>query len=161
MGRGLTPNQPLSRSPVNGTEKLGRDVNWMFATPIIGHINILKMNTYEEKKLIHFDYKNLNALENNLVAHICGAENPDDPRLSLPLNSKCYFNEGKSQRYKGLTIFDSLERITELRDVGNCCKVICEKGDLIYTLKLDQECSRRLEDQKPTTEKIHDFCNSY
>ena len=159
MGRGLTPNQPFSRSPPVGGKQKGRDVKWMLATPIAGHIKTLKRE-YEANKLLSIDYNDLHALEDNLVAHICGQEDPS--KLSLPSNSKCYFNEGKGQGYKGLTIYNSLERISQFRDVGRCCKAICEKGDLLYTLKLDQTCTEILQNTVigSTNEKIHDFCNS-
>ena len=140
------------------TQKKGTDVAYAFASPMMAHLNTLK-DDYETKKLVHFDFQNLHALEDNLVAHICGRDNPDE--LSLPSNSKCYFNEGKGQRNQDLTIYKSLERISAPRNVGNCCKVVCEKGDLVYTLKLDEECTEKIQTEKPTNDKIHDFCNSY
>jgi len=154
------PNdEKMMRSPPVGGKQKGRDVDWMLATPIAGHIKTLKRE-YEAKKLLSIDYNDLHALEDNLVAHICRQEDPS--KLSLPSNSKCYFNEGKGQGYKGLTIYNSLERISQFRDVGRCCKAICEKGDLLYTLKLDQTCTEILQNTVigSTNEKIHDFCNS-
>ena len=159
MGRGLTPNQPFTRSPPSGSKQKGRDVHWMFATPIAGHIKTLQRE-FEIDKLIAIDYNDLHALEDNLVAHIC---KKDPSTLSLPSNSKCYFNEGKGEGYKGLTIYKSLERISGFRDVGSCCKAVCEKGDLLYTLKLERTCTEILQNTEigSTNEKIHDFCNSY
>ena len=159
MGRAPTPNQPFSRSPPIGGKQMGRDVKWMLATPIAGHIKTLQRQ-YEVNKLLSIDYNDLHALENKIVARICGVNDPS--LLSLPSNSKCYFNEGEGQGYKGLTIYKSLERISEFRDVGRCCKAVCEKGDLLYTLKLDRTCTEILQKTEigSTNEKIHDFCNS-
>ena len=140
------------------SQKKGTDVSYVFASPMQSHFRALS-NEYETEKLIHFDFQDLHALEDNLVAHICGSDNSDD--LSLPSNSKCYFNEGKGQRNQDLTIYKSLERISAPRNVGSCCKVVCEKGDLVYTLKLDEECTQILQNEKPTNEDIHDFCNSH
>ena len=127
----------------------------MLATPFVGHIKTLERE-YQDNKLLLIDFNDIHALEDKLVAHICG-EN-DLSKLSLPLNSKCYFNEGRVN--KG--IYKSLERISEFRDVGRCCKAVCEKGDLLYTLKLDRTCTDILQKTEigSTNEKIHDFCNS-
>ena len=159
MGRAPTPNQPFSRSPPIGGKQMGRDVKWMLATPIAGHIKTLQRQ-YEVNKLLSIDYNDLHALENKIVARICGVNDPS--LLSLPSNSKCYFNEGEGQGYKGLTIYKSLERISEFRDVGRCCKAVCEQGNLSYTLKNDQTCLQNLFNRKngSTNVTFQDFCNS-
>ena len=151
MRRSLRP----SSAPIDGIQK-GKDVNWMFATPFVGHIKTLERE-YQDNKLLLIDFNDIHALEDKLVAHICG-EN-DLSKLSFPDNSKCYFNEGRVN--KG--IYKSLERISGFRDVGSCCKAVCEKGNLLYTLKLDRTCTEILQNTEigSTNEKIHDFCNSY
>ena len=143
-----------SSAPIDGIQK-GKDVNWMLATPFVGHIKTLERE-YQDHKLLLIDFNDIHALEDKLVAHICG-EN-DLSKLSLPLNSKCYFNEGRVN--KG--IYKSLERISESRDVGRCCKAVCEQGNLSYTLKNDQTCLQNLFNRKngSTNVTFQDFCNS-
>ena len=151
MRRSLRP----SSAPIDGIQK-GKDVNWMFATPFVGHIKTLERE-YQDNKLLLIDFNDLHALEDKLVGHICG-EN-DLSKLSLPLNSKCYFNEGRVN--KG--IYKSLERISHSRDVGRCCKAVCEQGNLSYTLKPeDQTCLQNWFNRKSgsTTLTIQEFCNS-
>ena len=149
MRRSLRPS-----APIGGIQK-GKDVNWMLATPFFGHIKTLERE-YQDNKLLLIDFNDIHALEDKLVGHICG-EN-DLSKLSLPLNSKCYFNEGRVN--KG--IYKSLERISESRDVGRCCKAVCEQGNLSYTLKNDQTCLQNLFNRKngSTNVTFQDFCNS-
>ena len=143
-----------SSKPIGRIQK-GNDVNWVLATPFVGHIKTLERE-YEDHKLLLIDFNDIHAFEDKLVGHICG-EN-DLSKLSLPLNSKCYFNEGGVN--KG--IYKSLERISESRDVGHCCKAVCEQGNLSHTLKNDLTCLQNYVNRKngSTNVTLQDFCNS-